>query len=72
MSKEKIWTPAMIAKQKVAQEIIVPVNFAISGFSRYRINYNYNWMMHNTMMHNTMMNPSMMQPQLPPNIRTSW
>lgn len=67
MNKEKMWTPAMIAKQKVAQEIVVPVDFAISGFSRYRNNYNYYWMMNPNMMRNTMM-----QPQLPANIRTSW
>lgn len=67
MREEKIWKPAMIAKQKVTQEIVIPVDFAVSGFSRYRNNYNYFWMNQNMMMHN-----NMMQPQFPPNIRTSW
>lgn len=67
MGTKKTWTAAMIAKQKVTQEIVIPVDFAISGFSRYRNNYNYFWMNQNMMMNN-----NMMQPQLPPNIRTSW
>jgi hypothetical protein len=72
MSTEKTWTSAMIAKQKVPQEVVVPVEFAISGFSRYRNNYNYYWMQNPYMMHNNlMMNPNL-QPKLPTNIRTSW
>lgn len=67
MSQKTTWTPAMIGIQKVTQEIVIPVEFAISGFSRYRNNYNYFWMNQNMMMHN-----NLMQPQLPPNIRTSW
>lgn len=67
MSKEKTWTPAMIAKQKVPQEVVVPVDFAISGFSRYRNNYNTYWMQNNMMMRNNMM---LSQP--PTNMRTSW
>lgn len=72
MSKEKTWTPAMIAKQKVIQEIVIPVDFAISGFSRYRNNYNYFWMQNNMMMHDPMMQQNMMRPALPANMRTSW
>jgi hypothetical protein len=67
MSKKKTWTAAMNSQQKVTQEIVIPVDFAISGFSRYRNNYNNFWMQNNMMMHKTMM-----QPYLPPNFRTSW
>lgn len=67
MTKEKTWTPAIAAKQKVIQEIVIPVDFAISGFSRYSTNYNYFWMQNNMLMQQ-----NMMQPQIPANLRTTF
>ena len=58
----KEWNLAKINKEKVAQELIIPIDFSIKGFSRYRSNYNNSWMMHQ-MMQQQMMN--MQQPKIP-------
>ena len=58
----KEWNIAKINKEKVAQELIIPIDFSIKGFSRYRSNYNNSWMMHQ-MMQQQMMN--MQQPKIP-------
>ena len=43
-------------KKAVKQEVLIPFDFSIKGFSRYRSNYNYMWIHHNNMMmHQQMM-----------------
>jgi hypothetical protein len=54
------WKPAKVGKEAVPQEVILPIEFSIQGFSRYRSNYNDFWMMQH------MMNMQMMQPRIPP------
>lgn len=59
------WTSAKDGKTKVAQEIIVPFDFSIISFSRYRNNYNWsnpNWMMHQQWMNQM---PAMRPPTVP-------
>jgi len=68
MRKEIMWIPAMVSKQKVSQEIVIPVDFALSGFSRYRNNYNYYWMHNDMMRQNNMLQQNIMQP----NFRTTF
>ena len=66
LKNDKFWTPAKIGGQNVTQEIIIPVDFSIIGFSRYRNNYNTFWMMNNRMMNQNLMQPSI------PNLRTTF
>lgn len=47
----KQWKPAQHKGKKVAQELVIPFDFSINGFSRYRYHYHYNdfWMQQNMM-----------------------
>lgn len=58
LKDNKFWTPDKIGGQKVTQEIIIPVDFSIIGFSRYRNNYNMFWMQNNNMMMQNRMSPT--------------
>lgn len=57
------WKPAKEGKENVVQEIIIPIDFSIESFSRYRNNYNNYWMMHNQMMmHQMQFQPKIQAP----------
>ena len=51
------WKPGKVEGEKVRQEIIIPIDFSIIGFSRYRNNYNFFWMTQHMMMQQQMMKP---------------
>ncbi len=53
----KIWKPAKMLKEKVSQEIVVPICFSINSFTREESFYNHNY----TPLHNHMMRQQMMQ-----------
>lgn len=50
MKKEKGWKPAKDFGQNIVQEIVVPIDFSILGFSRYRNNNNNAFMINQMMM----------------------
>ena len=57
----KHWKPAQYNKEKVAQELVIPIEFSIISFSRYTNFSNNFMMMQNSMMQNMMMQNMMMQ-----------
>ena len=54
-SKHPHWAPAIYKGERVTQEVILPIDFVIKGFSRYRNHYNNMWMQQNMMMQQQMM-----------------
>lgn len=59
---DKEWKPAKVDKVEVAQELIIPIDFLISGFSRYKNNYDNSWMIQQQMQQQMM---RMQQPKIP-------
>ena len=56
LKTNQYFRPGKQDKVKVRQELIIPIEFAINGFSRYSSNYNYNnmfMMQHQMMMQNS-------------------
>lgn len=61
------WKPAVHNREKVRQELVIPIDFSIIGFSRYRNHYNDIWMHQNLWMHHHMMNVvPVAPPSMPP------
>ncbi len=56
------WKAGKVNGVNVRQEIIIPLDFSINGFSTYKNNYNNSWMLSHLMMQQMMMQQQMMIP----------